>query len=104
VEVLGVSPRLMAATAQRAEEWLGISFDDIEPTVLAKDMSSTLLVISDKDDQETPISDSEALVEVWPNAELIRLEKLGHTRILSNDDVVRRTVDFLTSLDISADP
>lgn len=98
VEVLQISPNLMALTARRAEEWLGISFDDLEPAALAKSMSCELLVFHDEHDRETPISDSQALVQSWPNAELVRVDKLGHTRILSDGEAIRRTVAFLTGL------
>jgi pimeloyl-ACP methyl ester carboxylesterase len=98
-ELLQVSPKMMGLAAKHAEKWLGISFDDIEPTFLAPRLSSKLLVVHDRYDRETPISDSEALVGSWPNAELVEVEKLGHSRILSNDGVVRRVVEFVTPVD-----
>ena len=96
-KVLGLSPERMARAAASAERWLGISFDEIEPTVLAPKLSSRLLVIHDEYDPETPIADSVALVRSWPDAELVTVEKVGHTRILSDDGVIRRVVDFLAA-------
>lgn len=95
-KVLDLSPELMGSVVTSAEKWLGISFDNIEPTVLAPDLSSKLLVIHDEYDPETSMSDSEALVRSWPDAELVKVEKLGHTRVLSDDGVIRHVVDFLT--------
>lgn len=101
-EKLRVSPELMGFTTRHAEKWLDISFDNIEPTALAPGLPSSLLVIHDKYDRETPIADSEALVQAWPDAELVTVEKLGHTRVLHNDDVVRRVVDFVATSDGSS--
>lgn len=101
-EMLRVSRKLMGFTTKHAEKWLDISFDNIEPTALAPALASSLLVIHDKYDRETPIADSEALVRAWPDAELITVEKLGHTRVLNDDDVVRRVVEFMTTTDGSS--
>jgi pimeloyl-ACP methyl ester carboxylesterase len=103
-ELLQVSPNLMALAAQHAEQWLGISFDDIEPAALAPSLGSKLLVIHDKYDREAPISDSKALVGSWPDAQLIEVQKLGHSRILSDDGMVRRVVEFATAVDGSPNP
>jgi pimeloyl-ACP methyl ester carboxylesterase len=103
-ELLQVSPKMMGLAAERAEKWLGITFDDIEPTFLAPRLSSKLLVVHDRYDRESPISDSESLVGSWPNAELVEVEKLGHSRILSNDGIVRRVVEFVTPIDGSPTP
>jgi pimeloyl-ACP methyl ester carboxylesterase len=103
-ELLQVSPRLVGLAAEHAEKWLGISFDDIEPAALAPSLASKLLVIHDRYDRETPIADSEALVRSWPDAQLVEVEKLGHSRILSDDGMVRRVVDFATADDGSPTP
>lgn len=97
-EVMQVSPEAIAAVRERAEEWLGVSFDDIEPLAAAPGFSSRLLIVHDEYDLESPISDSEALVGSWPNAELVTVENLGHTRVLRDDGMVRRAVDFLTAV------
>lgn len=94
-EVLEFSPKLMSQIVDLAEKWLDVSFDKIEPAALAPDLSTKLLVVHDKYDPEAQLSDIEALVEAWPDAQLIEVEKLGHTRILSNDDMVSRAVDFV---------
>jgi pimeloyl-ACP methyl ester carboxylesterase len=96
---LKVSPKVMGFAVRRAEKWLGITFDHIEPTVLAPRLSCKLLVVHDQYDWETPISDSEALVRSWPDAHLLQGYKLGHSRILSDHGMVRCAVDFVVGLD-----
>ncbi|MEU8893087.1 alpha/beta hydrolase [Streptomyces sp. NPDC048442] len=95
-ELLQVSPEAIALVRARAEDWLGVLFDDIEPLAAAPDFSSKLLIIHDAHDPESPLPDSEALVAAWPAAELIEVENLGHTRVLRDDDMVRRVVGFVT--------
>ncbi|MEU1484825.1 alpha/beta fold hydrolase [Streptomyces sp. NPDC005752] len=96
-EVMQVSPEAIALVRSRAEEWLDISFDAIEPAVVARDFTSRLLVVHDENDPESPITDSETLVAAWERGELMRVRDLGHTRVLRDDAVVRRAVDFLTA-------
>lgn len=98
-EVMQVSPEAIGLVRARAEEWLGVSFDAIEPAAAAPDFSSRLLIVHDENDPESPIADSEALVAAWGEAELVRVEDLGHTRVLRDDAVVSRAVGFLTASD-----
>lgn len=98
-EVMRVSPEVIGLVRGRAEEWPGVSFDAIEPAVAAPDLPSRLLVVHDEHDTESPIADSEVLAPAWPKAELVRVENLGHTRVLRDDAVVRRAVRFLTAGD-----
>jgi predicted alpha/beta hydrolase family esterase len=53
-----------------------------------------LLLIHDENDKEVEIKHAEALIGVFPHANLIRTRKLGHTRILKDDEVIRRCVTF----------
>lgn len=101
-QLLRVSPKLMRLASKHAEKWLSISFDDLEPASLAPSLKCRLLVFHDKQDRETPIADSEALVQSWPDAQLVAVEKLGHSRILSNDELVQRVVEFVSAGDGSA--
>lgn len=96
-ELLQASPEAIALVRGRAQEWLGVSFDDIEPLAAAPGFSSKLLIVHDAQDTESPQSDSEALATAWPDAELVKVENLGHTRVLRDDAMVRRAVGFLTA-------
>ncbi|MEV6596454.1 alpha/beta hydrolase [Actinoplanes sp. NPDC051346] len=96
-EVMRVSPEAIGLVRSRAQEWLGISFDAIEPAVAARDFTNGLLVVHDENDPESPIVDSEALVAAWGSAELMRVRDLGHTKVLRDESVVRRVVAFLTA-------
>jgi predicted alpha/beta hydrolase family esterase len=53
-----------------------------------------LLLIHDEDDKEVTIRHAEELIKIYPAAKLVRTSKLGHTRILKDDSVIRWCVTF----------
>jgi pimeloyl-ACP methyl ester carboxylesterase len=53
-----------------------------------------LLVFHDAEDREVTLSQGEAIVQSWPNAELVVTSGLGHQRILRDPRVVTETVRF----------
>ena len=54
-----------------------------------------ILLVHDENDREVEIRHAEALVAAYPHAHLIRTRKLGHTRILKDDQVIRRIITFV---------
>lgn len=93
--MLNLPKKVMDQVIQRAEEWLEITFDEMEPARLAPSLSAHLLVVHDRGDRESPFEDGTVLVSQWPRARLIATEKLGHTRTLRDADTVRQAVDFV---------
>lgn len=53
------------------------------------------LIIHDKFDKVIPFSEAEAIHKSVKNSILIPFEKIGHYRMLWNEDVVRETVNFI---------
>lgn len=53
------------------------------------------LVIHDEGDKEIPVHEGQTLARSWPGAELLVTQGLGHRRILRDEAVVGRAVDFL---------
>lgn len=53
------------------------------------------LIIHDEDDQDVPITESELLLQSWPNSTMKRTKGLGHRRILYNAQVIEDAVNFL---------
>ncbi len=54
-----------------------------------------LLLVHDEDDKDVTINHPLALIEVYPKAELLRTTGLGHTRILKDNEVIRKIVTFI---------
>jgi len=56
------------------------------------------LLIHSSDDRIIAIEDSLAIVAAWPGALHMRVEGLGHQRILADPTVVAAAVEFATAM------
>jgi pimeloyl-ACP methyl ester carboxylesterase len=54
------------------------------------------LIIHDRDDKYTPYDDGASLASIWPDAELVSTEGLGHQRILLDEGVIKLAVDYVS--------
>ena len=54
-----------------------------------------LLMIHDEDDKDVIMRHAEELMKVYPHAKLFRTSGLGHTRILKDEQVIAKTIEFL---------
>ncbi len=75
----------------------GKTFDEFSALHFVKHLPHEvdLLLVHDENDREVAIKHAEKLIKAYPQAALIRTRKLGHTRILKDDEVIRRIVTFL---------
>jgi pimeloyl-ACP methyl ester carboxylesterase len=55
----------------------------------------SLLLVHDEDDEEVSIDHAYALIRLYPRATLYSTRGLGHTRILKDDQVIKKTISFL---------
>jgi pimeloyl-ACP methyl ester carboxylesterase len=60
-------------------------------------MTAPLLVIHDRDDQDTLWSEGAALADAWPGARMMSTEGLGHRRILREPSVIEAAAEFVTA-------
>lgn len=96
--VLGYGPRTRRHFFIRLSRLAGRPLEDFNAfTVDAADNVPPALVIHDRDDKQSPYDDGAQLAATWPEAELVTTEGLGHQRILTDDTVIKLTVDFLAS-------
>jgi hypothetical protein len=63
--------------------------------IAAQVTTPPLLLVHDRDDNETSWSDSEAIAKAWPAARLLTTTDLGHRRILRDRDVINQVVTFI---------
>ena len=75
------------------ERYYGYDVHQDNPDVLAKTISTKMLIVHDKDDRTIPYTDSKILSEKTDNIFLHTTEGLGHKRILRDSAVV----DVITS-------
>jgi predicted alpha/beta hydrolase family esterase len=74
----------------------GKTFDEFSALHFVKHLPRPidLLLVHDENDKEVAINHAEALLNIYSHAHLLRTRKLGHTRILKDDEVIRRCVTF----------
>jgi hypothetical protein len=99
--MMNLPQKVMDMVVARAEKWLEIRFDAMEPALLAPAMSAQLMVVHDRGDRESPFADGETLVAKWPQATLLATEKLGHTRALRDPEIVYQVIDFVATLPVN---
>lgn len=61
----------------------------------ARFLSQPALVLHDEDDEDVPWQQGAMVARAWPRARFERTRGLGHRRILSDADVVRRVVEYV---------
>jgi pimeloyl-ACP methyl ester carboxylesterase len=82
---------------RRAEEWVGLRFDEVEPRRLARHQEMPLLVVHDRGDDEVLFEEGEELARRWPGARLLPTEGLGHYRLLRDGAIVSAAAEFLSA-------
>ncbi|MCH1995691.1 alpha/beta hydrolase, partial [Achromobacter xylosoxidans] len=92
--MMNLPPKVMPLVLKRAQDWLGITFPEMEPARLAPSMTTPLLIVHDRADRESPYEDAAVLAQAWPGAELVATEKMGHTRALRDPALVAQVAAF----------
>jgi esterase/lipase len=89
---VGIYEKLMASVIQQIEKDTGLSF--LEQCVLdyKKISRHEVLLVHDKFDRINKISASHEIQRNLPGTDLMQTERLGHSRILSNKEVIERIV------------
>lgn len=54
-----------------------------------------LLLVHDENDTEVVLDHPKELIKLFPQAELVQTQRLGHTRILKDDNVIQSVVTFI---------
>jgi pimeloyl-ACP methyl ester carboxylesterase len=88
----GTHRRLIARVERRVRA--PMSHFDVPELGRAVAMPPTL-VVHDRDDAYTPVSDGAAIATAWPSARLHTTSGLGHRRLLRNPAVVAEVVNFV---------
>lgn len=78
------------------ENRYSIKLKDASTDELAALHNPTGLIIHDKHDQDVPEVNANQLSEKWTNAELMITEGLGHRKVLMDDSVLDKIMNFLS--------
>jgi pimeloyl-ACP methyl ester carboxylesterase len=96
--VLGFGRRTRERFFERLSDLAGRPLDDFNALLIDSTAEvPPALVIHDRQDKESPYDDGVRLAAVWPEAELVSTDGLGHQRILLDDAVIELTVDYVTT-------
>jgi len=96
VSLLGIPEDMGRRMRERIVARFGMEWSEFDTVAAARRLTAPLLVFHDAQDSEVPVSNGEAIAAAWPGATLVRTEGLGHKRIVHDEGVVRRAVQFLT--------
>jgi pimeloyl-ACP methyl ester carboxylesterase len=97
-KMLGFGERIRTGFLRVLEKRVGASMDkfDIPARMTSADLTALppLLIVHDLGDREVPVAHGDRLAALWPGAELDTWTSLGHFRILTDADVVRKVTAF----------
>ncbi|MGE5828073.1 MAG: alpha/beta fold hydrolase [Micromonosporaceae bacterium] len=97
-KVLGLGERTVRRLIARVERRVGVPMRHFDVPELGRAVAMPpTLVVHDRGDASTPVSDGAAIAAAWPGARLRVTSGLGHRRILADPDVVTEVVDFITA-------
>ena len=77
------------------EERYGVRWEDLEVARVAPRLAAQALVIHDRTDRMTPWKHGEAVARLWPGAQLMLTDGLGHGRILRDERVTSAAAEFI---------
>lgn len=96
--VLGFGNRTLARMVGRIERRVGAPMSHFDVPELARAVAMPpALVIHDREDRSSPVTDGAAVAAAWRGARLKVTSGLGHNRILRSPEVVADAVDFIAA-------
>ena len=94
---LGFGHRTYRRLIARIERRVGAPMNDFDVPAMGRTAAvPRTLIIHDRDDASTPISDGAAIAAAWTGSRLHLTSGLGHRRLLASPEVVTLVADFVT--------
>jgi pimeloyl-ACP methyl ester carboxylesterase len=94
-EHLDLPAPIREGMARRTASWYDIEWTQMEVSYWAQAERPPILVIHDRDDRVVPWDHGERIRTLWGRADMITTQGLGHRRVRRDDEVIRRSVEFL---------
>jgi pimeloyl-ACP methyl ester carboxylesterase len=96
--VLGFGERTFRRLVTRVERRVGAPMRHFDVPELGRAVAMPpTLIVHDRDDVSTSVTDGAAIAAAWPGARLHVTSGLGHRRLLRDPDVITEVVDFVTA-------
>lgn len=96
IRLMELKPDISERLIKVFEKVTGKKIEEFHGSFLSRKIEIPVLVVHDENDYEVPISDAKNNVKNLKNGVLLASKNLGHSRILKDDSIVEKTVDFLT--------
>lgn len=94
---LGLKQEISERLRERFEEKYQIKMNDFSAYKAAQEVKIPVLVIHDNNDPEVPVKAGIHIHKNLKNGSLYLTEGLGHRKILGNQNVIRKILDFIKS-------
>lgn len=91
----GLGPGDAAAFAGWVEGFIGTRIAHVDLERLQHGLVHPGLILHDPEDRTVPFAASQALHDAWPGSRLESIGGLGHRRLLTDADVIARSVAFV---------
>jgi pimeloyl-ACP methyl ester carboxylesterase len=91
---LGIPARLRDRLRIETERQSGFRFEHLVVRPPEGRQSLPAMIIHDRDDPQVDFREATRIAQTWPDTEVIATAGLGHYRLLRDDDVIARVVDF----------
>ncbi|OXG02835.1 pimeloyl-ACP methyl ester carboxylesterase [Flavobacterium araucananum] len=95
VSKLGLKPKISERLRDRFENKYKVKMDDFSAYKAAQKVEIPVLVIHDKDDPEVPATAGIHIHKNLQNGSLFLTEGLGHRKVLGNQNVIKKILDFI---------
>lgn len=96
--VLGFGERTYRRLVARVERRVGAPMRQFDVPELGRAVAMPpTLIVHDRDDTSTPVTDGAAIAAAWSGSRLHVTSGLGHRRLLRDPDVVDEVVDFVAA-------
>lgn len=94
---LGLKPKMSILLRDYFEKKYQTKMDNYSAYRAAKEIKIPVLVIHDNDDPEVSVKAGKHIFENLENGILFLTDKLGHRKILGNQNVIKKIIDFIKS-------
>ncbi|WP_335965845.1 alpha/beta hydrolase [Galbibacter sp. PAP.153] len=92
---LGLKDKVGKTLKQEFDKLAKEDVNNFSASIAAKDVAIPVLLFHDKDDPDSPIASSKNIHKNLKNSQLIVTKGLGHRKILGNDQVINKLVEFI---------
>lgn len=95
ISKLRLNPEYGIKLRNHFEAKFGGKMDDYSAYKAAEKTEIPVLIIHDKDDHDVSVKAAYNIQKHLKNSEIMITESLGHRKILGNDDVIKKIIEFL---------